>query len=91
MPLLRQRCPTNAFKFEEENNSLHFKHINCVGCGLCEQYVLKKLSPSRENCILKKSHWTIEKSQKMRWLPAFNEKTLHKPQGIGGIEQGIRS
>ncbi len=30
-------CPTNAFKFSEEDSSLHFKHINCVGCGLCEQ------------------------------------------------------
>jgi len=36
-------CPTNAFKFEEENNSLHFKHINCVGCGLCEQLCPEKV------------------------------------------------
>ena len=36
-------CPSNAFKFEEENNSLHFKHINCVGCGLCEQLCPEKV------------------------------------------------
>ncbi|MCP4294974.1 MAG: 4Fe-4S dicluster domain-containing protein, partial [Proteobacteria bacterium] len=28
-------CPTHAFKFEEATNSLHFKHINCIGCKLC--------------------------------------------------------
>ena len=36
-------CPSNAFKFEEDNNSLHFKHINCVGCGLCEQLCPEKV------------------------------------------------
>ena len=30
-------CPTHAFKFEEDNQTLHFKQINCVGCGLCVQ------------------------------------------------------
>ena len=47
-------CPTNAFKFDEENNSLYFKHINCVGCGLCEQ-----VCP--ENVVTLKSELFLEK------------------------------
>ena len=47
-------CPTNAFKFEEENNSLHFKHINCVGCGLCEQLCPEKVITLREELHLDK-------------------------------------
>jgi ferredoxin len=30
-------CPTHAFKFEQDSQTLHFKHISCVGCGLCVQ------------------------------------------------------
>jgi len=47
-------CPTNAFKFDEEENSLNFKHINCVGCGLCE-----KVCP--ENVITLKHEIFLEK------------------------------
>ena len=47
-------CPTNAFKFEEENNSLHFKHINCVGCGLCEQVCPEKVITLRSELYLEK-------------------------------------
>jgi len=36
-------CPSNAFKFDEDNNSLYFKHINCVACGLCEQFCPEKV------------------------------------------------
>ena len=47
-------CPTNAFKFEEQNNSLHFKHINCVGCGLCEQVCPEKVITLRRELYLEK-------------------------------------
>jgi len=47
-------CPTNAFKFEEEDNSLHFKHINCVGCGLCEQVCPEKVITLHSDLYLKK-------------------------------------
>ena len=30
-------CPTHAFKFDEDDQTLHYKHISCVGCGLCER------------------------------------------------------
>jgi len=29
-------CPTHAFKLDEKTQSLKFKHIACVACGLCE-------------------------------------------------------
>ncbi|MGH7834147.1 MAG: 4Fe-4S dicluster domain-containing protein [Candidatus Binatia bacterium] len=30
-------CPTHAFKLDEGTQSLQFKHIACVACGLCEK------------------------------------------------------
>jgi ferredoxin len=30
-------CPTHAFKCDEATQSLQFKHIACVGCGLCDK------------------------------------------------------
>ncbi len=30
-------CPTHAFRFDETNQALTFRHISCVACGLCEQ------------------------------------------------------
>ena len=47
-------CPTNAFKFEEEDNSLHFKHINCVGCGLCEQVCPENVITLKRELVLEK-------------------------------------
>jgi ferredoxin len=47
-------CPTNAFKFEEESNSLYFKHINCVGCGLCEQVCPENVVTLRRELFLEK-------------------------------------
>ena len=47
-------CPTNAFKFNEEDSSLHFKHINCVGCGLCEQVCPENVITLRKELYLEK-------------------------------------
>ena len=47
-------CPTNAFKFDEESNSLYFKHINCVGCGLCEQVCPENVVTLRSELFLEK-------------------------------------
>ena len=47
-------CPTNAFKFDEENNSLYFKHINCVGCGLCEQVCPENVVTLKRELFLEK-------------------------------------
>ena len=30
-------CPTHAFMYTEADNTLSFKHIECVACGLCAQ------------------------------------------------------
>jgi ferredoxin len=30
-------CPVHAFKLDEGSQSLQFKHMACVGCGLCEK------------------------------------------------------
>lgn len=30
-------CPTHAFRFDESGQTLTFRHINCIACGLCEQ------------------------------------------------------
>jgi ferredoxin len=30
-------CPTHAFRFDETNQALTFRHISCIDCGLCEQ------------------------------------------------------
>lgn len=29
-------CPTHAFRFDEKEQTLEFKHVSCVACGLCE-------------------------------------------------------
>ncbi len=47
-------CPTNAFRFEEESNSLHFKHINCVGCGLCEEVCPENVITIKRELVLEK-------------------------------------
>ena len=47
-------CPTNAFKFDEESNSLYFKHINCVGCGLCEQVCPENVVTLKRELFLEK-------------------------------------
>jgi ferredoxin len=30
-------CPTHAFSHDDNSQSLQFKHISCVACGLCEK------------------------------------------------------
>ena len=36
-------CPTHAFRHDENSQSLQFKHISCVACGLCEQVCPEKV------------------------------------------------
>jgi len=47
-------CPTNAFKFDEDSNSLYLKHINCIGCGLCEQVCPENVVTLRGELFLEK-------------------------------------
>lgn len=30
-------CPTHAFRFDVDSQTLSFRHIDCVACGLCER------------------------------------------------------
>ncbi|MCZ6556513.1 MAG: 4Fe-4S dicluster domain-containing protein [SAR324 cluster bacterium] len=45
-------CPTHAFKFDEQEQSLHFKHINCVGCGMCVKACPENVMQLRPELIL---------------------------------------
>ncbi|MBI2539755.1 MAG: 4Fe-4S dicluster domain-containing protein [Deltaproteobacteria bacterium] len=36
-------CPVHAFRLEESASSLQFKHISCIGCGLCETVCPEKV------------------------------------------------
>jgi ferredoxin len=45
-------CPTHAFKFDEDAHTLYYKHISCVGCGLCEQACPEKVIKVRPELYL---------------------------------------
>lgn len=47
-------CPSHAFLFDEGTQSLKFKHINCVGCGLCQQVCPEKVITLRRELYLDK-------------------------------------
>jgi ferredoxin len=36
-------CPTHAFRYDENSQSIQFRHISCVACGLCEQVCPEKV------------------------------------------------
>ncbi len=48
-------CPTNAFKLDEESQSLQFKHIACVACGLCEKVCPEKVITLRREIFFERS------------------------------------
>jgi len=45
-------CPTHAFVFDEGAQALQFKHIACVGCGLCEQACPERVITLRRELYL---------------------------------------
>ena len=45
-------CPTHAFKFDEDEQVLSFKHIACVGCGMCERACPEKVMTLRPELYL---------------------------------------
>lgn len=45
-------CPTNAFKFDLEENTLSLRHIACVGCGLCEEFCPEKVITLRRELYM---------------------------------------
>lgn len=61
-------CPTHAFKFDEAEQVLSFKHINCVACGMCE-----KSCP--ENVITLKAELYLE-SQALDYMTVVEDESV---------------
>lgn len=47
-------CPTHAFKVDEKSQSLQFKHISCVACGLCEKVCPEKVITLRKEIFFER-------------------------------------
>ncbi|TAJ88935.1 4Fe-4S dicluster domain-containing protein, partial [bacterium] len=47
-------CPTHAFKLDEKSQSLQFKHIACVACGLCETVCPEKVITLRQELFFER-------------------------------------
>jgi len=47
-------CPTHAFKLDEKSQSLQFRHIACVACGLCETVCPEKVITLRREIFFER-------------------------------------
>ena len=54
-------CPTHAFRFDEEKQTLSLKHIECVACGLCETVCPEKVITLRPELYLEREalEWRV--------------------------------
>jgi ferredoxin len=48
-------CPTHAFAFDVDAQTLSFKHIACVNCGLCEQVCPENVITLRRELYLERA------------------------------------
>ena len=47
-------CPTHAFAFDVDAQTLRFRHIDCVACGLCEAVCPEKVITLRKELYLER-------------------------------------
>jgi ferredoxin len=48
-------CPTHAFSLDENSQSLQFKHVSCVACGLCEKVCPESVITLRHEILFEQS------------------------------------
>jgi len=48
-------CPTHAFSLDESSQSLQFKHVSCVACGLCEKVCPESVITLRHEILFERS------------------------------------
>lgn len=65
-------CPTHAFRFDPNQQTLSLKHIECVACGLCEQ-----VCP--ENVITLRKELYLE-SGSLEWQVVVEDETIRCPR-----------
>lgn len=53
-------CPTHAFKLDEERQTLEFRYMSCVACGLCEQACPEKAITLKRDLILEKATFAYQ-------------------------------
>ncbi len=81
-------CPTHAFRFDEEAQTLSFKHIECVACGLCETLCPERVITLRKELYLESGalDWqVVVKDDVIRCArcdkPFVNKKALEAVEG----------
>lgn len=61
-------CPTHAFKFEEEGQTLELKQIACVNCGLC-------VTACPEHAIVLKAELSLDR-RALDWQVVVRDETV---------------
>ena len=81
-------CPTHAFRFDEEKQTLSLKHIECVACGLCETVCPEKVITLRPELHLERDalEWRVVVEDEMVRCarcdkPYINKKALEAVEG----------
>jgi ferredoxin len=76
-------CPVHAFRLEESTSSLQFKHISCIGCGLCETVCPEKVISLKREIYLERDaldYQTVAQDSMVSCLqcgkPYINRKAL---------------
>jgi len=76
-------CPVHAFRLDESTSSLQFKHISCIGCGLCETVCPEKVISVKREIYLERDaldYQTVAQDSMVSCLqcgkPYINRKAL---------------
>ena len=53
-------CPVHAFKLDDEKNTLEFRYMSCVACGMCEKACPENVITLHRDLILEKAGFAYQ-------------------------------